>query len=343
MKVSNLCIMGAAATAVFATPVVAADFKMVTRALPLPPSASDVAFGLAVVSDYNFRGITQSNHGPSVWAYYESRYSLTKTLQLYAGIAGESIVFPNRAAAEIDLYGGIRPTFGPFALDFGALYYWYPRGKCFHNLEIFGADCVANGQLPINGNVVKADLSFIELFAKSTISIHEQLAFGGAVYYSPSVVNSGARGVYSSGNIKFTAPSNVLPEGFRAYWSAEAGYWLLGTTDAFYCTQTAAGTACGGSFPQGIPYRSYATWNIGFGITKSIFTIDFRYYDTDLNKGDCNAATSDFSATFTRDFTPTNPGGFGSNWCGNAFIVAAKVDLTAMANQNAKPREERSR
>ena len=33
-----------------------------------------------------------------------------------------------------------------------------------------------------------------------------------------------------------------------------------------------------------------------------------------------------------RDFTPTNSSGFGSNWCGQAFIIAGKVDLTATAN-----------
>ena len=49
-----------------------------------------------------------------------------------AGIAGESISFPNRAAAEIDLYAGFRPTFDKLALDFGVWYYWYPGGQCFN-------------------------------------------------------------------------------------------------------------------------------------------------------------------------------------------------------------------
>ena len=40
----------------------------------------------------------------------------------------------------------------------------------------------------------------------------------------------------------------------------------------------------------------------------------------------------DHTARFTRDFTPTNSSGFGSNWCGQAFIIAGKVDLTATAN-----------
>ena len=66
-----------------------------------------------LTSDDIFRGITQSNHNPSVFAYFEPRYNVSPYLQLYVGVAGESISFPNRAAAEIDGYFGIRPTFGP--------------------------------------------------------------------------------------------------------------------------------------------------------------------------------------------------------------------------------------
>ena len=68
------------------------------------------------------------------------------------------------------------------------------------------------------------------------------------------------------------------------------------------------------------------------GITKGVFTLDLRYYDTDLNRGDCNAFTSDHTATFTGDFTPINPGGFGSNWCGSTFVAKGSFDLTKSAN-----------
>src|SRR5512143_3029933 len=109
---------------------------MAVKALKAPPPAAfdpwDVAFGSAIMSDYVFRGITQSNHKPSVAAYFEPRYNITKDLQLYVGVAGESISFPNRAAAEIDFYGGARWTFGPVVLDGGVWYYWYPGGTCYN-------------------------------------------------------------------------------------------------------------------------------------------------------------------------------------------------------------------
>jgi uncharacterized protein (TIGR02001 family) len=327
-------LLSLAVIATLATPAFAAD--LVTKAPPPapPPNPWDLSFGGALMSDYIFRGVTQSNHRPSVAAYFEPRYNISKDLQLYAGIAGESISFPNRAAAEVDLYAGIRPTFGKLALDFGIWYYWYPGGQCFNAsvLPPFGFDCIANGNLPINGNVVKADVSFVEVFGRANYTVNDQLAIGGAVYYSPSVLNSGAPGTYLTGSVKVTAPSNMFPNGFGAFVSADIGHWFLGTSDQFYCTQTAPGPGCGAPFPNGIPYFSYTTWDVGFAITKSVFTLDFRYYDTNMNKGDCNAFTSDHTARFTASFTPINPGGFGSNWCGATFVVRGTFDLTAMAN-----------
>src|SRR5712675_621236 len=106
----KLTIAAVAAFALATGSASAAD--LVTKAKPVvapEPPAWDLAFGSAIASDYLFRGVTQSNHKPSVAAYFEPRYNINKDVQLYIGAAGESISFPNRAAAEIDIYGGIRP------------------------------------------------------------------------------------------------------------------------------------------------------------------------------------------------------------------------------------------
>jgi uncharacterized protein (TIGR02001 family) len=307
----------------------AADMKVRAKAPEPPPSPWDFAFGSALMSDYIARGITQSNHKPSVAAYFEPRYNFNDTLQGYAGISGESIAFPNRPAAEIDGYGGIRPTFGKLALDFGFWYYWYPGGQCFD--AILPGVCAADGNLPINGNVVKADLSFWEFYTKATYTLNDQWSYGGSVWYSPSVLNSGADGTFLTGNLKYTFPGTFLPMfpgGVGAFISTDVGHWFLGTTDSTYCTLNAAGTACGGAFPGGIPYKNYTTWDVGLGLTWKKFTLDLRYYDTDLNKGDCNAFTSAQNASGFNNVTRINPGGAGTNWCGSAFVVKFSADLT---------------
>ena len=89
------------------------------------------------------------------------------------------------------------------------------------------------------------------------------------------------------------------------YVSGEFGRQWLGTSDSFYGTVT---SACG-PFPNGINYADYNTWNIGIGFTYKVFTLDFRYSDTNLSKGDCNAFTSDFTpaATSLRTRAPSSP------------------------------------
>ena len=75
-------ILTAVAAVALATPALAADMKVKPLAAPpAPPNPWDVAFGAGITSDYIFRGITQSNHRPSVAAYFEPRYNVTKDLQ----------------------------------------------------------------------------------------------------------------------------------------------------------------------------------------------------------------------------------------------------------------------
>ena len=132
MKKVVLSVVAALAVSA-AAPTFAADLpsKAPAVAPAPPPSPWDIAFGAAIMNDYIFRGVTQSGHKPSVAAYFEPRYNINSNWQLYAGISGESIKFANNAAAEIDFYGGVRPTFGPLAFDFGFWYYYYPGGQCY--------------------------------------------------------------------------------------------------------------------------------------------------------------------------------------------------------------------
>jgi len=335
-------VLAAAMLAMTAGSTLAADMAVKAKAPPPPAPFEpwDLAFGSALMNDYIFRGITQSNHKPSVAAYFEPRYNVTKDLQLYAGVAGESISFPNRAAAEIDVYAGIRPTFGMFAFDFGAWGYIYPGGQCFGSLGASpqgncGGDIdFGSPGLPINGNFAKKSASFYEVYGKVLVTINDQFAVGVNEYYSPNFLNLGAWGNYASITGKWTAPSTTFgSSGVGMYISGEFGRQWLGTSDIFY------GINGDPRFAGGIQEPSYNTWNIGVGFTYKVFTLDFRYSDTNLSKGDCNAFTSDFSTTNQSPafVTPINGGAnatsaFGSNWCGAAGIVKLSADLTAMTN-----------
>jgi uncharacterized protein (TIGR02001 family) len=287
-----------------------------SSAFAADPPKWDFAAGAGVVSDYLFRGVTQSNHKPSFNAYFEPRYNVNANLQLYAGIGYETIRFANDANSEIDFYGGIRPTLGKLALDVGVWYYWYPGGTCYSGLP--GCPLTL-----VNGNFIKKDVSFWEVYFKPTYNFSDSFALGATMFYSPSFLNSGADGFYLSGTAKYTFPA--FSNGVAMYVSGELGYQWLGTSDAFYGNSL---------FPAGIDYKDYATWNVGVGWTWKVLTVDLRYTDTDLSKADCNAFTGDHTAPLSPSFvTPINQGfgttAPGSNWCGARFTAKLSVDITS--------------
>jgi uncharacterized protein (TIGR02001 family) len=325
-----------AALAAFALSIGSASAAdLVTKAKPAAapePSAWDLAFGSAIASDYIFRGVTQSNHAGSVAAYFEPRYNFSKDHQLYAGIGGASISFPNRAAAEIDFYAGYRPTFDKLAFDFGVWYYMYPSGQCFSAITNGNNfDCSPNGiggapQALPNGNAIKAKLDFVEIYAKVNYTVNDNIALGAYAYYSPSVLNSGADGVFFGATAKYTWAA--FSNGVQPYISGEVGHWSFGTTDSFY----GCPVGCLAFLPNGIPLPDYTTWNVGFGWTWKVFTVDLRYIDTDLSKGNCNAFTGDQTATFTPAAITSINTGNSSNWCSGRFVARLSADLTVNTN-----------
>jgi hypothetical protein len=309
---------------------------MAVKAPPAPPAPApspfDVVVTTALMSDYNFRGITQSDHKASVQGGFEARYNGTPAFQTYLGTSGESIDFPNNAAAEIDFYGGFRPTFDKLAFDFGVWYYYYPGGNCYAPVAStcdsnFSGHFVPPTQLSLAsfgpnflGNVSKANDSFVEGYAKATYVINDQWSVGIQEWYSPSVINTGAWGWYTTGNLTYTAPSTLFKNGLGMYVSADVGYWDLGTSDTFYGSTQ---------------YTSYLNWDAGIGFTWKVLTLDLRYYDTNLSKSQCDAFTSAQNAGFASgNVTAQNPSGGGTDWCSAWFI--AKLSASIDFNTNLK-------
>ena len=315
-------LMVAAALAVSAAaPALAADMPAkAAKVAPAPaPSPWDIAFGAAVMNDYNFRGISQSDRGPAGFAYFEPRFNLTPEVQLYGGIAATSVKLATDPTAEIDLYGGIRPTFGPLAFDFGGIYYWYPR-----ETQFCGIPGVCGGSpFFANGNSTLSDTDFWEVYGKVLWTVNPMIALGANVYYSPSWLNTGASGTYASGTAKFTAPENFLPYNITFYVSGELGYYWLGTTDLV------PGVFVDNAGTGGWDLPDYAYWNVGIGFNWKVFTLDLRYHDTNLSKEECNSLTADPGAIANTGAVINNFTTFASSkWCGAAFVAKLSADLT---------------
>jgi len=296
------------------TSAFAADLKLG----PATPDPWEIAYGATLMSDYNVRGITQSARRPAAGAYFESRYNVNPSLQLYGGLFGNSIDFPNDAASQIGLYGGIKPTFDKLSVDLGAWYLFYPGGMTFDGLG--GPSSCTTRNIALC-NTIKGNLGFWEAYAKPSYAINAVWTLGAITYYSPSVLNSGAWGTYAAATAKLTVPSSVLPKEIGASISGELGRYWFGTTDAFYGVP---------AFPAGVKLPDYNTWNVGLTLTYKVLSLDLRYYDTDLTKANCNVLTDDQTATFggPSAITAINPTGLVSNWCGAAFIGKLSFDTT---------------
>lgn len=109
-------------------------------------AAEDFSFsgGVALTTDYVFRGISQTNEKPAI----QGNIDLNHTSGFYAGIWGSNVDFKDggQAQAEFDLYAGIGSEAGPWGWDVGYLYYVYPGAdscgseKCNYDYwEVYGS------------------------------------------------------------------------------------------------------------------------------------------------------------------------------------------------------------
>jgi uncharacterized protein (TIGR02001 family) len=251
----------------------------------------DFAFGFRLASDYNFRGISQSNRDPSPQAYGELQ--LFDNL-IYAGVAGYRVDLATRPGAEIDLTAGFRPKWGPLSFDLGVIYYYYPGERRL-------VDAAA-------GTIfTPANTDFLELAGKVSWAIDSQWTLGAGVFHAWDWLGSGAPATYANLTAKYTLPDNllgVIPSGFAV--SGELGHYSLGTTAALY-----------GS----VRLPDYVYWNAGVSYSYKAATLDLRYHDTDLSKKDCFINTTDPKGVAN--------GTGRSNWCGAAFIATLSFDTTA--------------
>jgi uncharacterized protein (TIGR02001 family) len=88
---------------------------------------AEISANVAVVSDYRFRGISQSNKNPAIQGGFD--YAFTNGF--YLGTWGSSVNFDSdtvfNGSLELDVYGGWGKEFGENStIDLGYIYYAYP-------------------------------------------------------------------------------------------------------------------------------------------------------------------------------------------------------------------------
>lgn len=118
---------------VYASPAAAQEAAATTEAAAPAPaepaSAFTISGGATLVSDYRFRGISQTDKRFAL----QGTISVTHESGFYATIWGSSIDDYVAAGSdqELDFIAGYKKTIGGTTIDGGVLYYYYPGAESF--------------------------------------------------------------------------------------------------------------------------------------------------------------------------------------------------------------------
>jgi uncharacterized protein (TIGR02001 family) len=172
----NLKFLGSAAAVALAAGL---------TALAAPASAADPEFSanIGVVSDYVFRGFSQTNENPALQGGVDMTYG-----SFYAGVWGSNVDFGDDTGAEVDIYGGYRTEAAGYALDFGVIGYLYPKEPD------------------------DADYNYVEFKAAASRAVGPATV-GAAVYYSPDFFGADEAATYVELNGAFSPMEKVTISG----------------------------------------------------------------------------------------------------------------------------------
>lgn len=208
---------------------------------PSEPRKLEFSASVTGTSDYVFRGISQSWEDPAAQAALDATYGI-----FYAGIWGSTIDFNDapKANAELNLYAGLKPVWGPVTFDLGVIYYAYPSAKD-----------------------AGAELDYVELKAGYSMESPwiKGLTSGTTIFWSPDysgevgdVITVESAASYALPKIGIVAPS------LSGVWGT-----VYGDRDD--------------GFVVGINNKDkYEYWSAGLELAVENFTFDFRYWDTNI-------------------------------------------------------------
>ena len=134
------------------------------------------------------------------------------------------------------------------------------------------------------------NIDYWEPYFKPSYQVNDWLKIGGLLRVTDNFVNLGAKEAYLLGNAKITLPNLTGISDVGTYVSGEFGHRWIGKTDA------------GFNFPD------YYVWNAGGGFTYKAMTLDLRYWQTSLSRGQCGALLND------------------RGWCGDRYLATLSFD-----------------
>ncbi len=207
-----------------------------------PPAAVTINGTATLVSDYRFRGISQTDRRAAV----QGSITVTHKSGVYASVWGSSIddyvTASLQSNQEIDLILGFKKTFGGTTVDVGALYYVYPKSKLAGDLT--------------SSNFIEPYLAVSQAIgpvtAKATVNWAPKQKALALDQIGPKQDS-----LYIAGDLSASIPST--PIGLTAHIGHSKGPSWLATTG------------------RG---NSYTDWSLGATATFKAITVGIQYVDT---------------------------------------------------------------
>lgn len=158
-----------------------------------PASPHTLTGNMAIVSDYRFRGISQTYVQPAI----QGGIDYSHAGGFYIGNWNSSVSgwsYPSGGGIEMDLYGGFKKGFGDLTLDVGLLQYYYPKAVTATGAEKFDT---------LEGYI---GLSWKWLSVKYSSTLTDYFGFNSN---STATTNGDSKG---SGYLDITASYEVAPK-----------------------------------------------------------------------------------------------------------------------------------
>jgi uncharacterized protein (TIGR02001 family) len=204
----------------------------IVAAQQTPPTPA-VTGNMSIVSDYRFRGISQTYGKPAIQGGLDYSHASGLYLGNWNSNVSQGAGFPG-GNIEMDFYGGWKKTFGDVGLDLGAIYYYYPGTASAPGLV--GAP--ANGTNVHTGKVDNKELyiggTWKWLSLKWYQSIDDYFSIPGTKnsYYVDFTANydmgAGWGLVGHAGHLKMKGISNADYTDYKLGVTKDLSGWVLG-------------------------------------------------------------------------------------------------------------------
>ena len=261
MRFSHLMVSGLCLAA--ATPALAQEETA-------PPKPVTVTGSVGLVSDYRFRGVSQSDRNLAV----QGGITIAHESGLYIGTWGSNLAGWGTfggANMELDLIAGYKLPVGGGTLDVGATWYMYTAG--FNNTDFI------EPYAKLSGTVGPASLTAGVAYAPKQEALGPWYA-NGAAAASGTYTRPGAKddNLYIWGDASAGIPNTALTvKGHLGYSNGNKGLGPFATSVA--------------------PTGEYVDWLVGadYAIKGTPLTVGVAYTDTNISKSDSAYLQPSFS------------------------------------------------